>query len=357
MTTPAPMQQPLPFYVIFGKDDFLRTRALRDLVKSLLGDDRDNMAYVEFDGPTAEMADVLDECRTPSLLAPLRVVCVRDADAFVSRKEEEEEESAVRRPAAGGRETRRRRVLTNREMLEEYLQSPSPTGVLILDCRTWRERSRLYNLAEKIGRNIACEPPKRGALGRWAADHALRTYGCKLEYMAADRLADLVSESIGVLDSELAKLATYVAPRTVITIEDVESLVGASREEKVFGITDAIAKRDAAKALALWEQVLATERAAPYRAVGGLAWGFRRLAEGRRLLGQGATMMEAARVVKPWVRPPELPDMKRQICRFSLRQWQNHLVQLLHIDMNTKTGLGNVPSSVEKLIVNLCAAS
>ncbi len=67
--------------------------------------------------------------------------------------------------------------------------------------------------------------------------------------------------------------------------------------------------------------------------------------------------MAAARAVKPWVRPTELPDMKRQICRFSLRQWQDHLVQLLHIDTNTKIGIGNVPSSVEKLIVKLCAAS
>ena len=351
---PASTTRPLPIYVIHGKEDFLRVRALHEIVQNLLGNDRENMAYVEFDGPTARMADVLDECRTPSLLAPLRVVCVRQADVFLAYKAEDDDAES----GGGGKGSRHRRPRSNREILEDYLESPSPTGVLILECGVWLKTTRLYKLVPRVGRTIACEPLKGMTLTKWVADQAAGAYRCQLEFMAAEGLVNLVGDSLGLLDSELAKLATFVAPRTLIRVEDVENLVGVSREEKVFKITDAVARRDAATALALWEQVLATDRDAPYRAVGGLAYGFRRLAEARRMMDQGMAAADAAKTLKPWMlRPSELPDLKRQICRFSARQWQDHLVQLLHIDVGTKSGLGTVRSSVEKLIVSLCVAS
>lgn len=351
--TPARTGQPLPIYVVFGKEDYRRRQALQEIVRSLLGVDRDNMAYVEYDGPTAQMADVLDECRTPSLLAPLRVVCVRQADVFVAQKEADGGAAS----SGGGKGGRNRRARSNREILEDYLGSPSPTGVLILECVNWLKSTRLYKVVEQVGRNIACEPLKGNTLTQWVTDQAVRAYRCQFEFMAAERLVGLVGDSLGMLDSELAKLATFVAPRTLITVEDVENLVGASREETVFKITDAVARRDAASALVLWEQVLATDRDAPYRAIGGLAYGFRRLADARRMLDQGVSPQDAAKTLKPWMRPSELPDLKRQICRFSARHWRDHLVKLLHIDMSAKSGLGSVRTAVEKLIVSLCAAS
>ncbi|MBN2562263.1 MAG: DNA polymerase III subunit delta [Phycisphaerae bacterium] len=327
-TKAASHERPLPIYAIFGSDDFLRTQAMREVVRGIIGDDRDSMAYVEFDGRSAPSAEVLDECRTPSLLAPVRVVCVRDADGFVT---------------------------VNRAALEKYLLSPSPTGSLILVCDKWDARWKIYKLAAQIGRNIPCHPPKRRAdLAAWITRRANQAHRCRLDSAAAYRLIDLVGDQLGLLNTELAKLATFVAPQTAIRLADIESLVGASRAEKVFGITDAIARRDASGALALWDQVLATDRDAPYRAVGGLAFGFRKLLDAKRLVAQGLTVAESAQRANIWTDPPSL---KRQLDRFSLRQWQDHLVQLLRIDMGAKTGLGTVRSSVEKLIVQLCAAS
>jgi DNA polymerase-3 subunit delta len=324
----AETKPPLPVYAIFGSDLFLTTRALHEVVHRVLGDDRDKMAFVEFDGRTAALADVLDECRTPSLLAPIRLVCVRDADEFVT---------------------------VNRTALETYLQSPSPTGVLILVCTRWDARWKIYKQVNRIGRNIPCNPPKRRSdLVGWVTGHARAAYQCKLDSAAAYRLIDLTGDDLGQLDMELAKLASYVAPRTAIRLADVEGLVGASRVEKVFGITDAIARHDAPGALALWDQVLATDRDAPYRAVGGLAYGFRKLAEAKRLVRQGLSVAESAKRTHIWA---DLTDLKRQLDRFSLRQWQDHLVQLLRIDVGAKTGLGTVRSSVEKLIVTLCSTA
>ncbi|HKQ49261.1 MAG TPA: DNA polymerase III subunit delta [Phycisphaerae bacterium] len=316
---------PAPVYAVFGADAYLRGQAVERIKALVLGADRDRMALAEFEGDNARLADVLDECRTASLLAPLRLVIVNDSDGFVT---------------------------AHRAALESYIEEPCPTGVLMLVCRSWQKSWRIYKLVEKVGVNIPCETPKAAALPGWLAGQAQEAHGVRLEPQAARRLADLVGPQLGLLDMELAKLATYVLPRTGIRLEDVDALVGASREEKVFILTDAISAGDAGGALALWDQVMAMDRKAEFRAVGGLRYAFARLAEAKRLVGQGSSLFDAARAAGIWT---DTHQLKRQLDRFSLRQWQQILVKLLSIDVATKTGLGTVRSAVEKLIVELCA--
>lgn len=330
----------LPVYAIFGGDAFLTLRALHALMDELLGPARDQMAVAEFDGESAELRDVLDEVNTASLLAPFRVVCVRGADDFVSEHRDALEKYLER-------------YVDPPENKKEKEPVPVPTGALVLVCRTWQKSTRLYKLVEKIGRNVACEAPKGRALVGWIADHAKQTYGCAMDYESAQRLADLVGEQLGLIDEELGKLATFVWPKTAIGVAAVEELVGASRAETVFGIVDCIARRDARGALDLWEQVLATNKNAPFMALGGLGYGFRNLAEAKRLVAGGMSVFDAGKRCRIYGDPPQI---KQRLDRFSLRQWQQFLVRLLRIDVGAKSGLGTFESGVEKFIVELCHA-
>ncbi|QDV91968.1 DNA polymerase III subunit delta [Phycisphaerae bacterium RAS2] len=332
--TPAPLaadasKGPLPVYVIFGADSFLRLEALQRILREVLGDEPDAMALAEYEGPSTTITTVLDELRTPSLLAPRRVVLVRDADDLLKSDPEAK--------------------ITNRELMEKYLGAPTPTGILILVCRSWAKTTRLYKLVDKIGRNFACDPPKPQEIPTWLVARARSTYGVSLDSAASRRLAELVGSRLGILDMELAKLATFVAPRTAIAQSDVEQMVGATREEVIFRITDAVTRGDAPAALAIWDQVLATDRSAPYRAVGGLAYAFRRLAEAKNLVEQGVPAMEAARRLRIWGDY----GLERQLARFPLAQWYDHLLKLLKIDLDAKTGLGDVQTNVEKLVIGL----
>ena len=335
-----------PVYAIFGPDDYLRRQAVERVKTEVLGDDRDRMALAEFEGETAQLADVLDECRTASLLAPTRLIIVYSADKFLRvPKTDDGEGDEVNANIPVRQEDRR-------GLLEKYLQSPSPTGVLVLVAKSWPKTTRLYKIVEKTGRNISCDTPKAQALPGWLVSHAQEAHGVRLEPPAARRLADLVGSQLGLLDMELAKLATYVLPRTNIRVEDVEELVGASREETVFILADAISAGDVGNALTLWDQVMAMDRKAEFRAVGGLRYAFARLVEAKRLIGQGSSLFEVAKELRIW---SDSQHLKRQLDRFSLPQWQEILVRLLSIDIATKTGVGSVRSAGEKLIVELCA--
>ena len=312
-------------YAVGGADDYLRSRGVRDVIRRVLGEEPPDLSLVEFDGDSAELATVLDECRTLSLMSPIKLVVVRGADEFISK---------------------------HRELLEDYVASPSPDGVLLLECRKLDARTRLTKAIDKLGGVIDCAPPKMQDLPPWVTQHAKAVYGRGIEMGAARRLVELVGDSLGKLDTEIGKLSAYIGSRDTIREADVEEMVGASRSETVFKINDAISRRDAAGALAMWEQTIALNRDAPYMAVGGLAFGIRRLVDAKRLVGQGLSVMDATKRLGMWGDPTAL---KRQLDRFTLRQWQDHLIRLLRIDAGAKSGLGQVEVAVEKFIVDMCA--
>ncbi len=345
----------LPVYVVFGKDEFLRSRRLGGLLRQLIGDADESMALSTLSGATSAVVDVLDECRTPSLLAPVRVVCVRDADQLFA-KDNEDGESAAQASSMGAGKSKRAayRQLTGRELMEKYLESPCASGVLVLECKSWPKTTRLYKQIEKVGRNIDCEPPSGRDFDAWVRQMAREEFGCKLSGDASERLIDLIGENPGLLFSELSKLATYVAPRDVLEAADVDALVSETRTEIVFKLMDAITRGDGGRAIRQWHQVLASGRSAEFMALGGLRFAFERLVSMKQMHSRGASPFDIKRELRIWDPDNLVP---KQLARFSLVQTHDLLFKLARIDLNSKTGVSTVESSVERLIVELCPAS
>jgi|CXWL01.1.fsa_nt_gi DNA polymerase-3 subunit delta len=277
---------------IVGSDSFLRGDALvrvLEPVRTEMGD----LGPMRFEGDRAEPADVLDEVRTPSLLGGLRIVIVEDADEFIT---------------------------ANRELMERYCSAPVSDSLLILLCNSLPRNTKLYKIIEAHGQIVVCEAPKGPAFGTWISQRASATYGKKIAALAVQSLRRLLGDSPGWIDAELGKLAAYVGTRPEITVADVNELTDQRREELVFGIIDAMSEGDAAKALSFWDQVMATDRAAQGRSIGGLAWKIRQMIE----YGDA---------------------------RISKRQLLDQQRDLLRAELAVKTGLSSLPLAIEQFIV------
>jgi DNA polymerase-3 subunit delta len=270
-------------------------------------------------GPEAKLADVLDEVRTLSLLGGRRIVVVDDADSFIT---------------------------ANREILERYCTNPSPDGTLMLLCQTMPKSTRLYKIIAKQGSVIACEPPKGRAVFGWIVTRAQQNYQCRMSSQAAQRLREHIGDDVGRLDSEIAKLSAYVGDRNTIAPADIAALTGLHREEKVFAVTDAISSGDVATALGQWEQVLATDRAAPARAIAGLAWGIRRLLQVRREWEAGASLFALSKKMFT-----DTSVLEKRLKRLSTAQLEEQLQDLLVADLAIKTGMSTIETAIEKFIV------
>ena len=324
MTTPESFK---PICVVYGKNTYLRRQELARIVKRELAGGDPALNLSRWDGAQANIAQVLDDVRTFSMLGDRRVVIVDDADALVSK---------------------------HREVLQRYTQSPADSGCLVLVCASFDARTRLYKTVKTRGEAVECKPLQGRALIAWLGAAARDAHQQRLSPEAATRLCDHVGTSQEGLAAELAKLALYVTPRSEITAGDVDAVVGNYREQTIFAVMDAIAIGDTRTALNEWQQVLATDRAAPGRAIGGLAWGVRRLLDARRKLDQGTPIQTLAR--QQWA---DVGVFTRRMQRTTVGRLQEQLTDLLGADLESKTGLGTAGSAVEKFIVkhSMAAAS
>ncbi|NOT02616.1 MAG: DNA polymerase III subunit delta [Phycisphaerales bacterium] len=308
-----------PICVIHGKNAFTHREALARIIDRELdgGDPALNMVRVNGDG--ASCSDVLDDVRTMCMLGGRRVVVVEDADDFVSR---------------------------HRAALERYAESPTDGGCLVLVCRTFLPKTNLGKRLKEIGEIIECEELPNQAVPGWVVSRAREAYQKRVSREAAAMLCEHAGRSQETLDAELAKLAIYVGARESIDGKDVDAMVVQYREHVVFAVMDAIADGDTRKALSEWQRVVATDRAAPGRAIGGLAFGLRRLLDMRSRLDGGEPLHSIGR---GYFAPPEV--LKRRLQRCTRDRLENQLADLLRADLESKTGLGTFESAVEKFII------
>src|SRR5690349_17267691 len=103
MPPAAASAAPKPVYALVGPDSFLQLVKLREIL-SLLPPD---VQRTDADGERAELAEVLDECRSFAMFGGGKLVVVRNADDFITKY---------------------------REQLEDYCNAPSDSATLVLRC-------------------------------------------------------------------------------------------------------------------------------------------------------------------------------------------------------------------------------
>ena len=240
-----------------------------------------------------------------------------------------------------------------REAMEDYLAKRSPTGVLVLLTEAERSNTKLFQAIAKLRGIVPCHQPAQNELARWVRDRAKDAYAKTIDYETSSLLADLIGQDLDRLDSELAKLATYLgAGRKTITVEDVDELVANQRLHDAFELTGAIASKDAAAAVVRWNDMLAKDSDASYRSVGLIAWQVRQLVRARSMRRRGLSRDE----VLGKLRVPFSVRQRfvEQVSKFSEARLRRLLAELVELDLAAKTGGAPPERSIELFIVNAC---
>ena len=237
------------FYVVHGDDLYLRRESINALIRSTLGGEADDLAVTRFAGEKAGLADVLDELRTLPFLVRRRVVIVDEADPFVT---------------------------AHRKELEGLADAPPTAGALILVVKTWPGNTRLAKAVAKVGLAVECKTPDERELPQWLVQFARARSGVKLHPAAAQLLVELVGAEVGLLTSEVEKLAVYAGNRKEITREDVATMVGAGRVEKIWSVLDAATTGHGGPALTELDKLMASGEH-PVRLLAGMAFSLLRV--------------------------------------------------------------------------------
>jgi DNA polymerase-3 subunit delta len=202
--------------------------------------------------------DVVNLCRTLPVMAPRRLVEVRDADTLRD---------------------------DDVDVLASYLERPCPETVLCLVLDEIDERVRLPKLLAKAPSALICrfDHPKEAEMPAFVLRRAQRLK-VGLQPGAAEALALTVGNDLTLLERALEKLA--LAVNGDVSVEDVGRHVADTHMEDAFAWVRAVATGDRQSALRA-TAALQAAREEPLRLIGLLAWQLRQVATARALLDEG----------------------------------------------------------------------
>ena len=168
----------------------------------------------------------------------------------------------------------------------------------------------------------------------------------------AEALVDELGDDLFALAAEIEKLCTYVADRPCVELGDVRALVGHDHHCDVFALTDAVGRRDSARALGILADLVGAGEA-PEMLVGQLGWQLRRLWTAKRLVQNDATPETVGRDLR--IHPHFLDGFMDQVAHFSQLELARIFRQLVLTDLALKTGKLDRSLAMETFVVQACS--
>jgi DNA polymerase-3 subunit delta len=289
----------------------------------VVGSDDEGFAVSTFTGDSATFSAVHTELRTLPFLAQRRLVIVEHADPLVTAQ---------------------------RARLEKYVAAPAETGVLVLDMHAWLPNTRIAKQLPDAA-VIACKAPAPHKLPEWCVAWCKAQHSKELSLAAARALVDLVGSDMGLLDQELAKLATFVGDGKRIDNDVVDLLVGNTRAEKTWEIFTLIGNGQTSEALTFLARLF-DQGEEPIRLLGAFSMQLRRLAQVARLHAQGASLHDAQEQVG--IPPFARRNTEQYLRKLGQRRLDALFDWLIETDLGMK-GSSQLPARtlLERLVVQL----
>ncbi len=115
-----------PVYLFFGPESYLRREAVKRIGDTLLSGGSDDIDYTAVDAEKTTLGDIVSLARMVPFLAEKRLLVVKNAVFFASRK-------AVPDNAAHDQEEEPAAVRGEEALLLKYIASPNPGACIVFD--------------------------------------------------------------------------------------------------------------------------------------------------------------------------------------------------------------------------------
>ena len=292
-----------PLYVFYGDEEFLMHRALARLEEGLKDQWGEAPVKVMREAQEVELPDFLAESRVASLWGPGQLLVLRrlqlNADAL--------------------------------KAVNDYLDHPAPRAWVVLLAEGAKVKdlgkNPVWGRLQKEGAALGFYRLKEPELVQWLHQEA-KNLGKTLNLAAAQRLVEIVGDSLAELSQELEKLALYAGAEPTLTPNLVNQLATHSRTYNIFALLDALGEPGAHKRLTALAHLLDLGEKEP-KILATLAGHLRkliRIKEG----GGGLNLTQ-------W----NMKKVAQQAKHFSIAALRSHLFLLHQTDLQLKTSAGN----------------
>ncbi len=330
-----------PILLLFGQEEFLLDEAYDILISTLVKTENDKFNFDILDGDEHAQDQIASICSSFPMMSEKRVVVLKNIDKLFTGRSKKQETNA----------------------LASYLKNPSPNTVLILKTRY----DKLFGVTKKMKSNAPkgikfpfpfllenhafIEFPKKydNEFPDWLIQR-FKKYGKDIAADALQMVLAQSGESLRHMANEVDKIVVSYPDKTMISLEDVNFLLGSSKNYTAADLQNAIGMRDLNKSLFILDRLMSVNekdnKIVPYLSNFFIAsW---KLVE---LTAKGLNNYELASKIK--VNPYFLQQYQKAIRIYTHKEIERAIVSLTRADEALKTSAGDGKVIFQNLIMNI----
>lgn len=152
---------------------------------------------------------------------------------------------------------------------QSYIANPSPNSVFLMSYTGTLKKEMKESTK---GLKTICLDIRENDLPVWIKEK-IRQKGITIKDDAVEYLIGVVGDDIGLLSSEIEKLASF--GNETITIGGIKEIVEGSRDYSVFDLTNALREKNIEKVLRIYRTL--SETTEPYNLLGAINWQYSRM--------------------------------------------------------------------------------
>ncbi|MBO4514371.1 MAG: DNA polymerase III subunit delta, partial [Lachnospiraceae bacterium] len=249
-------------YLLYGEERYLKRQYTEKLKKALVGDDTMNVHFYE--GKDVPVTEIIDLAETMPFLAERRVIFLSDSGLFKS----------------GG------------EQMAQYLEAPNETTFFVFTESEVDKRSKLFKTVSSKGCAVEFTAQDETTLKRWIGG-LLAKEGLKITESTVLLFLSKTGTDMENIQTELEKLISYCLGKGVVTSEDVETICTTRLQDRIFDMTEAVARKQTSAALSLYYDLLAL-KVSPLQILSMLARQYNLMLQAKELKKRGLPDREIA---------------------------------------------------------------
>jgi DNA polymerase III subunit delta len=314
-----------PFYFLFGPEIFYQTEVIQTLIQQWITKDNRDFNLENFDARESTVNHWLGSAKTLSFMGGKKLVIVRNLHDAIPQDNEA-------------------------QALIDYVQSPIPEACLVITSNKVDRKRKLFKILAGLKTAIPCEAPKENELTSWLTKRAEEN-NYSLSYDAARFLVNRVGARPGILAKELEKTFLYAGANKSISERDVIEVVGESKTENIFALTEALKTKNIETALRLLNNQI-SHGEEPIKILGTIAWQFRMIWEIKHYQNKNLSSGQIAKAMgaNPYVVDKALQHTRR----FSTQKLRAGYIELVKADRNLKYTSQDPLAVMQTLVLNLC---
>lgn len=242
-----------PLYLLHGEESYYIDLISDSIEKSVLSDAQKGFDQTILYGKDVDFATIVSAAKRYPMLSDYQVIIVKEAQGLKWK--------------------------VNDEILEKYIENPTPTTILVFDYKYGKfdKRTKLYKSIDKKGVVFESEKLYDNKVAAWIVEE-LQHSGHRIHPQAAALMAEYLGTDLSKVANESQKLILNVPKEKEITVQDIEQNIGISKDFNIFELNTALGKRDTIKAIQIVDYFAANPKSNPFvLVVGSLAGYFTKL--------------------------------------------------------------------------------